>query len=265
MVRQVLLLTHILAIVSVLTVTGQAHGGGVAEEARTLLRTYHEDLTRIDRARDALEAAVRSNPQIQIETAVLLSRAWFLWADIRARTADEKLAAYDRGRQAGKQAIDLAPNSPEAHFWYAANTARWGRAKGIVRSLFLLTTLRKELETIFRLNPSSALAHSLAGNILSEVPTLFGGDKSKAEEHFKKGLQIDPRFTGLRVDLSRLYIAAGRYVEARRELQRVLEETHPIFRATWVVKDVPLARRLLRSIADRKMADSPAEGVAEGP
>jgi Tfp pilus assembly protein PilF len=84
------------------------------------------------------------------------------------------------------------------------------------------------------------------------VPRLVGGDRARAEEFFKKGLEIDPRFTVLRVDLARLYIATGRYAEARRELTRVLDERAPRIVADWTVKDAPRARTLLESIRDKR-------------
>ena len=101
------------------------------------------------------------------------------------------------------------------------------------------------------LDPRSVRAHILAGNVLLEVPGFAGGDRAKAEEHFKKALEIDPRFTNARVDLARVYIAAARYADARRELQRVVDETSPSVIADWAVKDAPRARKLLESIKDR--------------
>ena len=74
----------------------------------------------------------------------------------------------------------------------------------------------------------------------------------KAEEHFKKALEIDPRFTNARVDLARVYIADGRYADGRRELQRVVDENSPSVIADWTVKDAPRARKLLESIKDRR-------------
>jgi hypothetical protein len=55
----------------------------------------------------------------------------------------------------------------------------------------------------------------------------------------------------LRVDLARVYVATGRYAEARRELQRVLNEPAPTLVADWTVKDQPRARQLLESIKDQ--------------
>lgn len=220
------------------------------EQARALVARYHEDRAALDRARDLLEDALRRDSHV--ETMIMLSYVWFLYGDVRATTSEDKLAAYARGRELGKRAIELAPKSHDAHLWYAINTGRWGQAKGILRSLFLLPTVREEIDILFQLNPRSVRAHSLAGNVMLEVPGLFGGDKEKAEEHFKQGLAIDPKFTVLRVDLARVYIATGRYPEARRELRRVVDEREPTIIADWTVKDLPRARELLESIKDKK-------------
>jgi tetratricopeptide (TPR) repeat protein len=147
--------------------------------------------------------------------------------------------------------VELAPKSHDAHLWYAINTARWGETKGVLRSLFLLPTIRQELEILLELDPRSVRAHILAGNVLLEVPGFAGGDRVKAEEHLKKALEIDPRFTNARVDLARVYIADARYADARRELQRVVNETSPSVIADWAMKDAPRARKLLESIKDR--------------
>ncbi|PYM30096.1 MAG: hypothetical protein DMD80_05280 [Candidatus Rokuibacteriota bacterium] len=188
----------------------------------------------------------------QVETMIMLSYVYFLWGDTRAKTDDEKLAAYDQGRQLGERAVELAPKNAEAHVWYAINTARYGQTKGIMRSLFLLPTVQREIDTILSLEPKNIRAHSLAGNVYMEVPRIAGGDRARAEDYFKKGLAIDPRFTVLRVDLARLYISTGRYPEARQELTRVLQERAPRIVADWTVKDAPRARTLLESIKDKR-------------
>src|SRR6185295_10344370 len=64
-------------------------------DAWTTVRTFHEDLTRIDRARDLLEAEVARAPTV--EAMLLLSWAHFAWADHRAGTREAKLASYERG------------------------------------------------------------------------------------------------------------------------------------------------------------------------
>src|SRR5678815_1700201 len=90
-----------------------------------------------------------------------------------------------------------------------------------------------------------------AGNVLLKVPGFAGGDRAKAEEHFKKALEVDARFTNARVELAQVYVDDARYADARRELWRVVNETTPSIVADWVVKDAPRARKLLESIKDR--------------
>jgi tetratricopeptide (TPR) repeat protein len=250
-VRRVLRATLLLA--CVLAVTMPAADARAqqspADRARALIERYDEDPRRIDQARDLMEAAIqRDRP---VESLILLSRLHFLYGDVRATTPDDRLAAYARGRELGQRAVELAPRSEDAHVWYAINTGRWGQTKGVMRSLFLLPTMFEELDTIFAINPRSVRGHALAGNVYVEVPALFGGDRKKAEEHFRKGLEVDPHFTVLRVDLARLLIAEGRVPEARRELTRVVDETSPSSRADWTVKDRPRARELLESLKSR--------------
>ena len=239
-----------LAVVAVVLVAASAAWAqSPVEAARALVARYHEDPAGLDRARDLLEAALAHDRRI--DTMTVLSYVQFLIGDVRATTAEAKLAAYDRGREVGRRAVELAPKNHDAHLWYAINTARWGETKGVLRSLFLLPTIRQELEILLELDPRSVRAHILAGNVLLEVPGFAGGDRVKAEEHLKKALEIDPRFTNARVDLARVYIADARYADARRELQRVVNETSPSVVADWAMKDAPRARKLLESIKDR--------------
>jgi tetratricopeptide (TPR) repeat protein len=240
-----------LAVVAIVLVAASAAWAQTpVEAARALVARYHEDPAALDRARDLLDAALAHDRRV--DTMAMLSYVQFLIGDVRATTADAKLVAYDRGREIGRRAVELAPKSHDAHLWYAINTARWGETKGVLRSLFLLPTIRQELEILLELDPRSVRAHILAGNVLLEVPGFAGGDRVKAEEHLKKALEIDPRFTNARVDLARVYIADARYADARRELQRVVNETSPSVIADWAMKDAPRARKLLESIKDRR-------------
>ena len=215
-------------------------------ELRVVATRYHEDPARLDRIRDGLEQAVRSDSHVA--NYVALAQVSFIWGDIRASTPEEKLEAYDRGRQAAQRAVELEPKKATARFWFATNTARWGQTKGIVRSLFRLPTVQREIETILELDPTLTAVYSLAGNVYYEVPGLLGGDLGKAEAMFRKGLGQDPKFTGLRVGLAKVLIKRGRYAEARRELQVILDEKEPRNLADWTLKDSKDARALLESI-----------------
>jgi len=227
----------------------RARAESPAEQAQALIARYHEDRARLDRARDLLEAALESDRQV--ETMITLARVCSLWGDVRAASRDEKLAAYERGRAIGQRAVELAPRSGQAHLWFAINTGRYGQTKGLLRSLALLFTMREEVQTLLALTPRSPTVHALAGEFYFEVPALLGGDRAKAEEHYRKAVELDPHYTVARVDLARLYLGTERPAAARRELERVLAERAPTLVADWTVKDVPRARELLASVPRR--------------
>jgi tetratricopeptide (TPR) repeat protein len=221
------------------------------ETARAMLKQYQEDPSRIDRARDLLEAAVAKGAGNDVPTLLTLARAWFLYAEQRAKTEPEKIAAYERARDVAKRATELAPKDPDAHLWYAITLGSWSQAKGLLHSAIALRNLRKEVDVVLQLDPNNIEAHVMAGSIDRELPVLLGGDRRVAEEHFKTAQRLDPRLTGVRVELAKLYINMGRYAEARRQLQSVLDEKAPTDRPRWTLKEVPQARQMLESIRDK--------------
>ena len=226
--------------------TATPPASGPVLEAWKALNTFHEDRARLDRARDLLESEVARTPTL--DALLLLSWAHLAWADYRASTTDAKLASYERGRDIAKRAIELAPRSPEAHLWYAANLGRWAVTKGKLRAAFLLSTLRGEIETILELDPNHVPGLALAGSFYLETPGMFGGDVPRAEGYLRKALTLDPHFTRARIELARSLIEQRRYDEARGELKRVVDERQPSYPADWVMRHRPTAERLLGEI-----------------
>ena len=218
------------------------------DAARALLQDFRADPARIDRARDLLEAAVSRDEAVDTRTLVTLSRAWFLYGENRAASEEARLAAYDRGRFVAERAIARAPGDAEAHLWCAINLGSWAHVKGLVRSLLTLQNIRREVETVLHLDPDNVDAHVMAGSLDREVPAILGGDKAKAEEHFKTARKLAPHLTGARIELAKLYIKMDRLAEARQELQGVLGEATPTDRSRWELTEVPQARVMLRSL-----------------
>lgn len=230
-------------------VPAQAESPG--ETARALLRNYQDEPARIDQARDLLEAALARDGTADAATLVTLSRVWFLFAENRTRTEDARLAAYERGRAAAQRAIAQAPGHADAHLWYAINLGSWAQVKGLVRSLLTLRTIRQEVDTVLRLDPDNIDGHIMAGSLFRDLPMLLGGDSTQAELHFKRAQTLDPRLTGVRIELALLYSNTGRIAEARRQLQSVLDEPAPTDRPRWLLKEVPRARAMLESLRDK--------------
>ncbi len=221
------------------------------EAARALLKNYQEEPARIDQARDLLEAAIARDGNADAATLVALSHAWFLFAENRTRSEEARLDAYERGRAAAQQAIAKTPGSTEAHLWYAINLGSWANVKGLLRSLLTLRTIRQEVDTVLRLDPNNVDGLVMAGSLYRELPVLLGGDPAQAEQHFKKAQSLDPHLTGVHIELALLYSNTGRIADARRELQRVLDEPAPTDRPRWLLKETPRARAMLESLRDK--------------
>ena len=224
-------------------------GSPLAGELQTLSTRYHENPKKIDQLKAALEKAAETDPDF--ETLLALAQVCFMYGDVRATSEDAKLAAYDRGREAAKRAIQLAPKSAPAQFWYGTNTGRWGQTKGIVRSLFLLPAVKEAMQTALALDPDYAPAYALGGSIYYEVPGYAGGDLDRSEAMFRQGLGLDPRYTSMRLGLARTLLKKGRPADARRELEAVIGEKTPSNPADWTMKDVPQAKALLAEIKER--------------
>jgi tetratricopeptide (TPR) repeat protein len=237
------------AVVSLATGVGAGAQSSLPDELEVIARTYHQAPERLDGIRQALKQAVDKTPTAEL--LVALARAHYNWAEVRATTDDEKLDAFEDGREAAKRAIDLEARNARAHFWYATNTAKWGQLTGISRSLQLLPEIRREVRIVLDLEPQFASAYVLAGNLAAEVPGILGGSLDRAEQTFRKGLAVDPRLTALRVGLAHVLARRGQVVEARQELTAVLNETQPSNVADWTVKDAPEARQQLEALKDK--------------
>ena len=234
--------------VAVLGASGAADEAAV-RRAQALLADYQDDPARLQQVRLLLGEATRSGTQP--EALALLSRVWFLIGQVLARTDSERLAAFDNGREVGRRAAEAAPQSAEAHLWYAINTGCWSQEKGALRAALALSKVREEADLVLRLDPDSVAGHALAGSLAAQLPRALGGDAPRAEKHFRRALEIDPRRSAIRVELARLYMALKRDAEARQELTRALQEASPTDFPYWILKVEPEARALLASL-DRR-------------
>ena len=240
----------LLSLVVAWPVVADAADPGLLTRMNYLATHYHEDPARLDAGRAELEKAVAAEPSVP--ALAMLARITYIWGDVRVTTRDDKLAAYDRGRQVADLALQRDPKSADARFWRAVNLGRWAELKGVFQALGEVRTLRDEMNAILREHPNYTSAYSFLGNYYYQVPGLLGGDVDEAMRMFKKGLALNPRGTGMRVGLAKTLIGKKMPKEARVELQRVLDETAPSNPAEWKLRDVPAARKLLETLASAR-------------
>ena len=253
MSRRAVLVVALLTLVPSVASTAE----DAVEAARALLAAWHEEPTRIDRARALLETAVAAN---RASTALAeLARVWFLTGDFRGSSEDDRLAAYARGADTARRAIAASPRDERAHLWLALNTGRIAELRGTIRAATLLPTLRSESQTVLALNPSSVEGLLLAGSLAAELPAVLGGDAARAEALLTRALELDPHHTGGRLELARFYLASRRWRDAQRELQRVVDERAPTDLPRWTVSERPRASGLLAELYARGRVPAPSQ------
>ncbi len=134
----------------------------------------------------------------------------------------DKLADYEAARADCEKAVSLAPDSPDAHFWYGVVMGRWGETKGILKALFLIKPIRKEMQETLRLDPKHGGAHRVLGEILWQVPGFAGGDKKQALAEFESAVALSPNHSANYQPLAEAYLHYDRKDDAIKTLNTVL-------------------------------------------
>jgi hypothetical protein len=96
---------------------------------------------------------------------------------------------------------------------------------GLRAGLKFRRPIREELETVLRIDPAfmEGSADRGLGRYYFKVPSLFGGSKSRAEQHLRASLEYNQASTISHYFLAELFLDQRRIPEARAELQRVID------------------------------------------
>jgi tetratricopeptide (TPR) repeat protein len=217
-VRSVLLLPAI----ALLSIAGSPVLAQPLSESADQLYAQRADLTSARQAADLWRTALQRNPQ-DFEAAWKLARADY-WLGGRVAQGDRK-AFLENGIEAGETAATIEPNRPEGHFWMAANMGALAESFGLRAGLEYRTPVRERLERVLKIDPAfqQGSADRALGRWYFRVPRLFGGSRTRAEEHLRASLTYNPNSTASHFFLAEVLAADDRKAEARAELERVLD------------------------------------------
>jgi Flp pilus assembly protein TadD len=192
-----------------------------------------------------LEARLRQEPS---DPALLwrLGRSLLRLGERRAGKA-EKLAVFTRAEDVLRRAVSLAPRDAAAHYWLGLAMGRRGETRGMLRSLFLIGPLRREMQTVLELDPKNAGAHHVLGEMWFEIPAFAGGDKRKAVKELTLATQLEPNDSSLFTDLAEACLAVGERDQAKAALEHVLAIKKPADPPEYD-GDAQEARRMLKKI-----------------
>jgi hypothetical protein len=180
------------------------------------------DLASARKATEIWADRLKTNPK-DYEAAWKLARARY-WLGGHA-AATERKVLLEAGIAAGRAAVAIEPNKPEGHFWIAANMGQLAEEHGLRQGLKYRGDIKDELLIVLKLDPAfqQGSADRALGRWYYKVPGLFGGSKTKSEEHLRKSLTYNPESTASRFFLAETLIEQDRKADARAELQRVLD------------------------------------------
>lgn len=185
-------------------------------------------------------------------------RAGYLWRLCRAKIRRgekkekkaERLADYESARKDCEQAVALSSGTAEARFWHGVSMGRWGETKGIMKALFLVKPIKREMEATLALDPSHGGAHHVLGEILWQLPGFAGGDKKRALREFEEAVRLSPDYTANHIPLAEAYLHFKRKDDAVRVLQQVEVVSKPADPAEYP-ENLADAKALLKKLGAR--------------
>ncbi|MDA2920995.1 hypothetical protein MYX76_16155 [Desulfobacterota bacterium AH_259_B03_O07] len=202
------------------------------EKARAVFLNYHKDSMNLDRSMEILEKILDDNPK-DVEALIFLSRIWLTYGYAKAPNREERIKAYKNGEEIAKRAVELEPKNPHAHFFYVANLASLGNTQGIIKSLFMLPRVRREIDTVLELDPDHAYGLAIQGTLFTYLPGILGGDLKLGESYLRMSVRQDPRTSSTKIYLGRNLMKQKRYDDAIEVYKEIIDEKNPKLYADW--------------------------------
>jgi TolB-like protein/Tfp pilus assembly protein PilF len=159
--------------------------------AETLMANYTQDAAGFERARDAVEGALRLAPQ--------LADAYRARASLRLETLD-----FAGARADGEKALTLAPGDSRVQSLYGVGLAAFGRIAEAIAAM----------DRAVGLDPLNSFAWANLGLFLT-----VNGDYPAARNALDRALAINPNDFASHLALAQLDLLEGRLKEAQAEYQ----------------------------------------------
>lgn len=127
-----------------------------------------------------------------IEAVWKLGRAtWFLG---EFHPTCKKSNMYKESMDYFKVVSEKNDSSAELYLWYGSIIGLYGQERGVMQSLFLLDSIKKNLQKSISLNPviDGGGAYRAMGRLYFTLPPIVGGSNEKSLEYLKKAEEITP-------------------------------------------------------------------------
>ena len=149
-----------------------------------------------------------------------LARCYWFLGDRSA--GKERLAYFEKGKACAEKATKANGAGIDGHYWHAALIGCVGQERGILNSLFMVPSMRRELERCLELDPRHAEAHDVMAQLLWKVPGFAGGNLKKALEEARLATVYGPESIEHWLHYGQIAAAIKDYATARMAFQKAL-------------------------------------------
>ncbi len=191
----------------------------VLEKADQLI-AQRKNLQQITEALDLLEQEMGTHPY---EAGWRYLRAAYYFGK-KCKDKKRKINIYQKAIKLGENLVKKYPDKVEGHFWLGVVYGVYGEARGVMKSLFLVKPIKKEMRRVLELDPKYDCggAQRVLGRLYYKVPGLFGGSKTKSLNYLLESKKICPNSLLTRIYLAETLISKGKKAQAKAELEEAL-------------------------------------------
>jgi hypothetical protein len=212
---------------------GGAQGANAGAAASTPIPVLTARLDDLYRRRDDKGAWHEQQRLVQTligrapdDYAVLWRAArFYFWASDDPGVPKEQRSRWGKdGWDLAERAIVVNPNDVAGYYWAAVCMGNYAMGLGVVKALSqgMEGKFRERLSRAQALNPThdSGGIDTAWGRFFDKLPWPKR-DRKKAEEHFRKAMELNPNALRARVYLASSYMDADRVIEAKHLLDEV--------------------------------------------
>jgi len=154
------------------------------------LYRQREDISKAILALEKYKAALKFKPDSFTASWKIAKTTHYLVDELKSEK--EQKLVINTGIKAAKKAINLKPNRMEGYFWLGVNYAKEGQVKGVLKSLFRISPVKKNMRKVLEIDEryEGGGAYIVLGRVYSQVPGILGGSNRKAEKNLLKAMKI---------------------------------------------------------------------------
>lgn len=202
---------------------------------------------------EALNILVKLNKENTYDAFWRIARIHYFIGAHTDSKKDRKII-FSQGVYYAKKAVAAESEKPDGHYWLGVNHGKYGEARGVLKSLFLVDDIKEAINKVIELDRSyeDGGPDRVLGRVFFKVPGFAGGSKDKSLEHLLKSKEFGPEDALTRVYLAETLLKHDQIDEAREELEYVLNmEDDP----RWILgikESKEMAKELLKDKKFRK-------------